>query len=480
MPSQSTIIFDKHYTPDILQIQKKNLVYRNPESDFSVQAEFVTGHIYNIVVKGNANIHDIRITLEIGDLLITRLREKGYSGNFHSIITINDLNSITPEARKMVLKKMDQWQEFEAFIMVGANAFIKTLINVYKRFNPSFKVFFANDQNFALDNIIKLISKSLNVLQQKFLDKNFISKNNWYWKSTNGDYSIKISFLDENIYIVEPKGYAQNSDVEHANKLFNSVLDENNPNREKYYRIQDYSQMTGASKLARQIFVNWMKENINQMHLSVFYGLTGVMKTIVLFGKVLYPNSSKIHIAKSLREALNIVSKHKNGIDLSDETTELIKSDFVIPESKEELTDMLQILIDENSLLKSFNEENSRKLFEIVAKISWDYNLDTQNENIVGEPFSDLFNAIQMLKNDVNDLLKEREFHIAQLTESEEKYYSLFDSSPDSILIIEENTISDCNKKALDIFKLAKKQIVGKRISDFLTDDSDIIFDFFP
>ena len=51
---------------------------------------------------------------------------------------------------------------------------------------------------------------------------------------------------------------------------------------------------------------------------------------------------------------------------------------------------------------------------------------------------------------------------IKELEENENKYHTLFDNAGDGILIIDEDKFIDCNSKALEIFGVTKKEIIGK------------------
>ncbi len=58
-----------------------------------------------------------------------------------------------------------------------------------------------------------------------------------------------------------------------------------------------------------------------------------------------------------------------------------------------------------------------------------------------------------------------------KLTQSEIKYKTLFESANDAILVMDKDTVVDCNSKALDIYLCnSKDEIIGKRPMDFSPD----------
>jgi PAS domain S-box-containing protein len=62
------------------------------------------------------------------------------------------------------------------------------------------------------------------------------------------------------------------------------------------------------------------------------------------------------------------------------------------------------------------------------------------------------------------DITSEKKWEAA-LFESQKKYFSLFNEANDSIVIVEESTITDCNSKFEELFGYKKEELVGKDTS---------------
>lgn len=54
-----------------------------------------------------------------------------------------------------------------------------------------------------------------------------------------------------------------------------------------------------------------------------------------------------------------------------------------------------------------------------------------------------------------------------QLRENKEKYQFFFEDSPEGNLVIKDGKFIDCNKSALNLFRLEKHELIGKSPSDF-------------
>jgi len=51
--------------------------------------------------------------------------------------------------------------------------------------------------------------------------------------------------------------------------------------------------------------------------------------------------------------------------------------------------------------------------------------------------------------------------------EYEIQYHVLFDSAHDAIIVMDRNLIIDCNKRALELFRGTKEQVIGHSTTEF-------------
>lgn len=71
------------------------------------------------------------------------------------------------------------------------------------------------------------------------------------------------------------------------------------------------------------------------------------------------------------------------------------------------------------------------------------------------------------LRNETNKIILEAQEQIAK---SELFYRSIFSSVSDALLILENNTVIDCNDIALELFKMTKTEFIGTSIFDYIYD----------
>lgn len=107
------------------------------------------------------------------------------------------------------------------------------------------------------------------------------------------------------------------------------------------------------------------------------------------------------------------------------------------------------------------HDKYAEELMDFIASFTWDSPSAKSAAIPDSHPFKSVFDAINLVKLDIENLLKERANTQLQLMEKEEHYRSLFQFSPDGIvLMMEEKGIMDCNETALKMFKVRDKSEV--------------------
>ena len=80
------------------------------------------------------------------------------------------------------------------------------------------------------------------------------------------------------------------------------------------------------------------------------------------------------------------------------------------------------------------------------------------------------------LEHKIRQAVQQRQAN-RQITESEERYRTLFENADDAIFLMDRDIFTDCNKKALEFFACNYEQLIGSRASDhspaFQPDGSD-------
>lgn len=271
-----------------------------------------------------------------------------------------------------------------------------------------------------------IVKKNIEIKDKEFV---LIHDKSWNYKTSNDTYFYKIDLLDVDIFISRPSGYIEFENSLKANVLFDKVVYKVLGADRSYYRIQDYSGVISTSLSARRDFTNYIINNINRIELMVFYGLNSFMKAIVKFGKLIHPTFYKVRIADSFEEAIALVMKHKYGEDYFSKSIERENEQI----SNGDILSELKALKKENEALKASHYLEKKKLLEAIGGVLWSDDSELQNIlNNSDYAYNDLFNALKVLKQDLNEINQKKAestkqlLHQTQVLTKEIKAYKEF------------------------------------------------------
>ncbi|GEM_PF-1207298 len=185
-----------------------------------------------------------------------------------------------------------------------------------------------------------------------------------------------------------------------------------------------------------------------------------------------------------INQKYQIISKYANDAFL------LINKNGLIIEANDKAVDMYGYSVNElkgkpythlesdatrrdfDELLSKISKEGS-DLFESIHidKYGKEFFVEISAKIISIE--NELF-VVSIIRN-IDDR-KRAEF---ELQESEKIFHSLFEHAYDSILLLKEGIITNCNSKALSLFKCEKEQIINLHIKElFSEEDNEVIISF--
>lgn len=158
----------------------------------------------------------------------------------------------------------------------------------------------------------------------------------------------------------------------------------------------------------------------------------------------------------------NLYSKNKAGVFTLDKNGVIVKGN-------EGFFNMLDYQFEKGDVFFSGNNYHAGQqiISEILKTNSYNYQLkitiDNKQKHFV---FSSYLNEKEhLIESSMIDVSGIQEVSLA-LEESEEKYKLIFEESNDAILILEEDRITECNRKAIDLFGLPQLDLLEKNLYD--------------
>ncbi len=245
----------------------------------------------------------------------------------------------------------------------------------------------------AVKDYKEAVENAVNVLDRNGIDfgtrqyKRF-TKDDWGLELEN--YGIRFELIEDDIIYTIANGSMKEAYIERFFKLNEKVLNEAGLTAKGYYyRILNWEKLEKSTWKARRMYIDGLKD-LNKRFpckFSVLFGLNKFMSTIVGISKQFVP--IPVTTAKNLEEALTIIEREKN----KETEVKITKQGKRLPE-------------------KTFTEDHiirySDELLQFMGTINWDEEGISSEDISDSHPFKSVFDAIAIIKGDIDDLFQER------------------------------------------------------------------------
>jgi len=200
------------------------------------------------------------------------------------------------------------------------------------------------------------------------------------WRLDMDDISCSYRLVEEDVLLYKANGDLKEEHVEKLFELYERAIIESGLAAKGYlYQIADWSELGPSSLGARKLFVQRFGQSSRKHNcrLYVVFGLSRKLRTIIALAGQFFPVQLKV--AKNFEDAVDIVDNAKGSKTLS-------------------ITDG-----DEN--------QSIRKLLKFMGEINWDVKgTDSIPDDFpISHPFRPLFEAVSLIKDDFDFLIKEKD-----------------------------------------------------------------------
>ena len=327
----------------------------------------------------------------------------------HSMLASKASKKVRMTVANFLLKETNKGNLL-GFWVFNAPLFIRWMFDVgMKLYKPSVPVAAVKDYKTAIENAVNVLEQNATDLGTRQYKR--FTKDDWSLELDN--YGIRFELIENDIIYSIAHGSMKEAYVEKLFKLHKKVLDEAGlTEKGYYYRILNWEKLEKTTWKARRMYIDGLK-NLNKKvpcKLSVLFGLNKFMSTITGISKQFI--STPITIANNFEKAMAIIERGK----------------------KREINK--RIVKKEKKLLKKlFTEEEisnySDELLQFMGAINWDQEGMAWEDISDSHPFKPVFDAILLIKNDLDDLFQERRLTEESLRKSEEKYRTVLESIED-------------------------------------------------
>jgi len=354
---------------------------------YSVTFKFIGDRILLTIPRGNAGEHGMEnLMLEHARVLEAMLKPD------EPFLEIKDYSNIEKKisrvARDQFTKGMiaDQDRILE-YIGYNAPVSVKLAINVERKlFKAPFPMLVVNDYETAIKEAIRALKNR--GYGEEALSAKVITSAEWSLELDGS--SVRFEIIDGDILHVASTGFFKEEYIDPAFKLQEKVINSMDQSEGSYFFLNGVTEAKGISQKARRLYVNRIRKLYNNypFQMYIFYGASRFMRAAINISKPFIPFN--VHVARDLDSALNFIAQ---------ERSRNIKS-LPLPAAggatREPLiSDQTQQYVDE--------------LLRYLGSINWEAEGFVEDRQFdPSHPFSTVFDAIALIKDDLDDLLQQR------------------------------------------------------------------------
>jgi diguanylate cyclase (GGDEF)-like protein/PAS domain S-box-containing protein len=370
------------------------------ERGFSITAEIIGGCILLTHNRGRATIEGVRKAFDFTDAIID---EHFGSRPYIHILDYTHLGGTTLDGRRRFIKRMLKRQHQTGVIFYGLSPMLRMSTKLGKRFRIiPFDVYIARDYTDAISQTLTLL-KEVNGLPlsdasstdnslvhyqtREGIQHTILRRDDW---ELNLDgFRTRFEIIDGRILHTVSEGFFRDTHlpdlIAMRDRVYRSLLDPQKP----HYLIAGFKGLRGVDRRARKYYLDSISAWHRKMRLQgyIVYGLNPFMAAVTNFSRFILP--FPVFVAKDLDSALQMARLETKAAIANDPSRRQPSS--VSGQSSLETTDPVEHLL------------------EYIGSIDWERDgLSFSKDVKDNSAFAPVYDAISVIKSDLDDLLHEK------------------------------------------------------------------------
>ncbi len=389
--------------------------------NYKLTVKIVGSNILHSRPSGYATIHDTEHALELTGKVAAEAISKDLL--YVQIEDYSNLHGASFEARKHFITNMKKRQQLIGLVFYGVTPFFKMSIQLGRRLTIVRRdVQIVEDYPEAIRLALEILSarktpageSAEHIPTQPIVSPTKITaRDNWHLQLDG--YKVRYELIGDDIAHTISTGFLKADHIPPLFKTIDKGFNQMGLSGNPFYFIHGVKELKGISWKARKLYINnilkWHKNH--PFHIFILYGANRFLRAAVNLARHFLP--FRTHAVKDLDSALKLISNEKSEIKKS------------LPQAKTAVTSDL-----------SPNQEQTWKYIEnellsFIGNINWENEEPDGNlpETESSHPLGPVFDAIALIKMDINQLFQERKKDGDALRESEAKYRTIIESIED-------------------------------------------------
>jgi len=369
--------------------------------DYRITASILGDSILYSQPLDYATRHDVENAVKLLNDIVTEAIPRDYP--YVYIEDFTGLNGVPPDARKYYIEYMKNRKQLVGLIFCGVSPMLKMSIKLAKRLNiVNFNVEIVKGYSEAVGLALKMLSTLKTGIENSPANVTphpsvVVSRRkpsprvitNADWSLQLDGFSARFEIIDNDIFHVDTNGFLKEDQVEPLFKMQERVINLNPLPEGSYYFIGGVTEVKGSRK-ARSLYYDYMMKwyKDHPFRIYMFYGANRFLSAAINLASPFSP--FPVRMFKGLDDTLDFIAKDKS---------DKIKP-FSLSNDNGEISE---------SLPSRQTEQYVEELLQFLGGINWEGDgYDDSHDVDSSHPFKSVFDAIALIKMDLDDLLQER------------------------------------------------------------------------
>ena len=351
--------------------------------------------------SGYVTLHDI----ENASGLTSKVATEAITGG-NSYVHIEDYSNLQGAslgARKYYIDDMKKWERLLGLIFCGTSSMFRMSIKLGKRLNiVKFDVQIVNDYSEAVklalkilstvktqpdDSIARFTSQKPGVFPKDAVSHEIMTNTDWFPK-LNG-FSARFEVIIGNILHAITSGSLKEEHIDPIFRMQEKVMNYMAPSEGLYYFVGGVTEGKGSRKARKLYFdyiMQWYEKYPFQMY--IFFGTNRFLRAAINMARPFVPFNTRM--VKNLDSAFKLIAE-ENSESMKPSPLPTVKGTAKKPPASYQ------------------TQQYVNELLHYLRSINWETDgFDNSSEIDPSHPFSPVFDAIAIIKNDLDDLFQER------------------------------------------------------------------------